>query len=115
MILEIGIQKDREKIQVWNSQVPQTTWLMFVAVGVWVGVTLELGGFDKELVTVLDSSNDSASWWEGYRPPDVATLSGCDWVGSRVQTGVTILDEWQTWILEKGIMYPFWKVTTPVK
>ncbi len=37
-------------------------------------------------------------------PPDVATLSGHDWVASRVQT---ILQEWQTCILERGIIYPF--------
>ncbi len=70
-------------------------------------MTLELEGFDRELVTMLDSSTDSVSWWEGYRPPDVTTLSGCDWVASRVQTGVTILEEWQTCILDRGIIYPF--------
>ncbi len=68
---------------------------------------LELEGFDRELVTMLDSSTDSAILWEGFRPPDVATLSGCDWVASGVLTGVTILEEWQTCILDRGIIYTF--------
>ncbi len=68
---------------------------------------LELERFDIELVTMLYSSTDSVSWWKGYRPPDVATLSGHDWVASRVRTGVTILEEWQIYIMDRGIMYPF--------
>ncbi len=96
----------------WNSQVPQATLLMFGAVGVWIGVTVELEGIDSELVTILDSSTGSANWWEGYIPPDVATLTGHDWVSSILRAGFTILEEWQTCILERGIIYPFWKATT---
>ncbi len=68
---------------------------------------LELEGIDSELVTILDSSTDSANWREGYRPSDVANLSGHEWVASILRAGVTILEEWQTCILERGFIYPF--------
>ncbi len=68
---------------------------------------LELEGFDRELVTLLDSSTDSESRWEGNRLPDFATISGRDWVTSRGRTGVTILEEWQTCIVDRGIIHPF--------
>ncbi len=100
-ILEVGIQKIRNG---WCG-----------AVGVWVRVTLELSGCDKLVGTMLCNSMVSAIWWDEYKPLDVATGSGCNCVVSKVWTGVTTLDEWHTCILESGLMYPFWKVTTVMR
>ncbi len=69
-----------------NSQFPQTAWVMVGAVGVWVGVTLELSGCDKLVGTMLGNSMVSAIWWKGYKPLDVATGSGRDSVVTKVWT-----------------------------
>ncbi len=98
-----------------NSQLPQTTWARVGALGVWVGVTLELSGCDMFVGSMLGNYMFSAMWWDGYSPLEVTTGSGCDCVASKVRTGVTACDEWHTCIIEGGIIYPFWKATTLAK
>ncbi len=53
--------------------------------------------------------------WDGYSPLDIATSSGCDVAATKVLAGATGDEEWYTWILDRGIMYPFWNATTLAK
>ncbi len=90
-----------------NSQFPQITWVRVGAVGVYVVVMLELSGSDMFVGIMLGNSMFSEMSWDWYSALDVATGSGFDCVASKLRTGVTACYQWHTWILERGIMYPF--------
>ncbi len=74
--------------------------------------TVRLG---KVVGGMVVNSKYSGMGWDLYSRLDVTTGSGCDMAATKVLAGATGNEEWHTCILDRGIIYPFWNVTTLAK